>query len=118
MLFHNHMQAGATLRCACRMCMTDGDAVRCSWLQAGATVCIGAASDAACGSTHTVKAGDSCWAIWSSKGLTESQLYGLNPGVNCSLLKVRVCVCNCAHSWLNKISLHGSVSANHCIHKH
>ncbi len=70
--------------------MTDGDAVRCSWLQAGATVCIGAASDAACGSTHTVKAGDSCWAIWSSKGLTEAAFYDLNPGIDCDTLQVRV----------------------------
>eukprot|EP00884_Botryococcus_braunii_P018944 jgi/Botrbrau1/5733/Bobra.0134s0009.2 len=47
-----------------------------------------------CNKFFTVRAGDICFNIWNSYGLSEAQFRALNPGINCDNLQIgeRVCV--------------------------
>ncbi|KAK9765644.1 sterol-binding protein [Basidiobolus ranarum] len=46
-----------------------------------------------CRERYVVESGDYCFAIWSKFGLSESEFYELNPGIDCSKLQVGQSVC-------------------------
>eukprot|EP00884_Botryococcus_braunii_P018945 jgi/Botrbrau1/5734/Bobra.0134s0009.1 len=46
-----------------------------------------------CNKFFTVRAGDICFNIWNSYGLSEAQFRSLNPGINCDNLQIGQTVC-------------------------
>lgn len=80
--------------------------LNCNALVVGGLVCVKGAGGGSAGSggtapptpagcvqTYTVKAGDTCWAIWTANSLTEQQFYATNPGLNCNALAIGSPVC-------------------------
>ena len=51
--------------------------------------CAAQLATAACASNYKVKSGDTCWSIWTAKGMTDKQFYAANPGIKCNALQVR-----------------------------
>jgi LysM repeat protein len=46
-----------------------------------------------CSTTHTIEAGDTCWALWDSNGMSKQQFMQLNPGIDCVALAIGQSVC-------------------------
>lgn len=72
-----------------------------------------------CSNYYTVKAGDTCYdSIWIPNGLSESQFYSLNPGINCNNLQAGQQVCIGGSSSpchiLRKLSKLRNFSVRHC----
>jgi len=83
--------------------------INCNALVPGNTVCVAAGSGGSgggggggttggCSRSHTIQSGDSCWKIWTDNGLSEQELYSLNPGINCNALVPGNTVCVAAGS--------------------
>lgn len=45
------------------------------------------AASTTCAATHTVKAGETCYSIYTEAGITADEFAQLNPGLNCNLLQ-------------------------------
>ncbi|KAJ7724568.1 hypothetical protein DFH07DRAFT_758973, partial [Mycena maculata] len=54
----------------------------CTNLQIGEVLCVSGGSGGGCGQTYTVVSGDTCAAIESKTGVSDSQLHSLNPSIN------------------------------------
>ncbi|CAL5228206.1 g11293 [Coccomyxa viridis] len=51
------------------------------------------AATTTCAATVTVKAGDTCYSIYTAAGITADEFAQLNPGINCGALQVGQTVC-------------------------
>ena len=45
------------------------------------------AASTTCAATHTVKAGETCYSIYTAAGITADKFAQLDPGINCNLLQ-------------------------------
>ncbi|KAJ7438887.1 hypothetical protein B0H11DRAFT_1752320, partial [Mycena galericulata] len=54
----------------------------CTNLQIGEVLCVSRGDGSGCGQTYTVVSGDTCAAIESKTGVSDSQLHSLNPSIN------------------------------------
>ncbi len=45
------------------------------------------AATTTCAATVTVKAGDTCYSIYTAAGITADEFAQLNPGINCNTLQ-------------------------------
>ena len=45
------------------------------------------AASTTCAATVTVKAGDTCYSIYTAAGITADEFAQLNPGINCGTLQ-------------------------------
>lgn len=73
-------------------------AIACRNLRIGSRICVAGTSTSspmasACRSVHRIVAGDTCYALWTRTGITESRFRLLNPGVNCSNLRIGDTLC-------------------------
>lgn len=62
--------------------------LNCNNLQIGQQICVVGGESDPCMKSYSVVAGDICWNIASSNGLTLDQLLSYNPGLDCSNLKI------------------------------
>ncbi|KAF7328266.1 hypothetical protein MVEN_02566500 [Mycena venus] len=71
----------------------------CTNLQIGQVLCLssggGSPPSGGCGQTYTVVSGDTCAAIESRTGISDSQLHALNPSINsgCTNLQIGQALC-------------------------
>eukprot|EP00798_Chlamydomonas_sp_ICE-L_P007361 gene7361-485_t len=71
--------------------------VDCNSLQLSQQLCVGGKGDleppVECLLWHVVTSGDTCWMVWTAKGLREEQFRAINPNVNCSSLQLSQKLC-------------------------
>lgn len=65
--------------------------INCNNLQIGQLICI--PNSNTCANPYTIRSGDYCYSIYTSKGMTSDRFYSLNPGIDCANLQVGQIVC-------------------------